>query len=433
LLRNSNAGVVLALLFAGSMWFYVSRVLAPHQRAEAAARQVPRGNLSDLYPRWLGSRELLLRRRNPYSSEITREIQAGYYGRPLDSSRPNDPKDQQAFAYPVYVAFLLAPTVRLPFEPVRTAFGWLLVTLTAASVWLWLRALQWAPAFRIGFIATVLLLGSFPAVQGIKLGQLSLLVAGLIALCAALLARGNLFAAGVVLALAAIKPQLVTVLAGCLLLWAFSDWRKRQRFVWGFGLTMLALLAGGELLLPGWMAKFWVAGQEYLRYTRGLSLLDGPWPPGLAKVASLAMLATLAVSVWRFRRVEPQWQLFPLMFGAALTVTVIVVPPASSYNQVLLLPAALLIVRDREALWRASALSKALCVVTVAVLGWQWTGALALVVASLWLPPETVQSGWKLPFYTIIWAIPCVLLFQMALLMSHAWRSVPGREVSTLQ
>ena len=107
------------------MWFYVQYVLVPYQRADAAAHGRPRGNLSDLYPRWLGARELLLHHRDPYSSVVTREIQAGYYGRPLDPARPEDPKDQQGFAYPVYVAFLLAPIITLPFSAVQSGFRWL--------------------------------------------------------------------------------------------------------------------------------------------------------------------------------------------------------------------------------------------------------------------------------------------------------------------
>src|SRR5713226_3554416 len=84
LLKNPKSGVALALLCAAGLWFYVNRVLVPDQRSEAVAHERPRGNLSDLYPRWLGARELLLHHRNPYSREITREIQSGYYGRPLD-------------------------------------------------------------------------------------------------------------------------------------------------------------------------------------------------------------------------------------------------------------------------------------------------------------------------------------------------------------
>src|ERR1700751_544880 len=107
--RDSRLELALALLLAGSMWFYLQHVVIGHQQTEAALHGIPRGNLCDLYPRWLGARELLLHHRNPYSPEMTREIQEGYYGRPLDASRAGDHRDQQGFAYPGYVAFLLAP------------------------------------------------------------------------------------------------------------------------------------------------------------------------------------------------------------------------------------------------------------------------------------------------------------------------------------
>ncbi len=117
-------GLLLALVVSASTWFYMNRILRAQQLAEAAAHDRPRGNLSDLYPRWLGARELLRHGRNPYSSEITVEIQRGYYGRPIDPARPYDPKDQQGFAYPVYVVFLLAPIVDLPFNVVQIGFRW---------------------------------------------------------------------------------------------------------------------------------------------------------------------------------------------------------------------------------------------------------------------------------------------------------------------
>ena len=90
--------LLISFLCAAGVWLYAQRVLIPYQMADAAAYNRPRGNLSDLYPRWIGARELLLHGRSPYSADVTREIQAGYYGRVLDPSRPADPKDQQAFA-----------------------------------------------------------------------------------------------------------------------------------------------------------------------------------------------------------------------------------------------------------------------------------------------------------------------------------------------
>src|SRR5215475_14530453 len=113
------SAVVLAFLMSASMWFYVQRILIAHQIREAAAHDQPRGNFSDLYPRWLGARELLLHHRDPYSPEVTREIQQGYYGRALDPNSATDPRDQQAFAYPLYVVFLLAPFIYMSFHTVQ--------------------------------------------------------------------------------------------------------------------------------------------------------------------------------------------------------------------------------------------------------------------------------------------------------------------------
>src|SRR5580704_1079493 len=187
------------------MLFYVQKILIAHQQVYAEAHERPRGNLSDLYPRWLGTRELLLHRRNPYSAEVTREIQNGYYGRPLDPDRADDPKDQQGFAYPLHVVFLMAPTVGLPFPEVQTGFRWLLVVLTLASVLLWLRVLRWQPSITVTAILMVLTLGNYAVVQGIKLQQLTLVVSALIAGCAAALVAGHFALAGFLLALATIK------------------------------------------------------------------------------------------------------------------------------------------------------------------------------------------------------------------------------------
>ena len=154
-----------------------------------------------MYPRWLGTRELLLHHRDPYSPEVTREIQSGYYGRPLDPGRMddprfNEPKDQQGFAYPLHVIFLLAPTIGLPFPVVQTGFRWLLVILTLASVLLWLRVLRWRPSVATTAILILLTLGSYAVVQGIKLQQLTLVVSALLAGCGAALVAGQFFSGG---------------------------------------------------------------------------------------------------------------------------------------------------------------------------------------------------------------------------------------------
>src|SRR6266850_7201033 len=172
--RNPIWLVLGSVLCAAGMWLYVQRVLITHQMADAAAHGRPRGTLSDLYPRWLGARELLLHGRDPYSAAVTREIQAGYYGRPLDSARPYDPKDQQGFAYPVYVAFYLAPTINLPFEVVRRTFLWVLLVLTVVSIPMWLGVLRWRLPLWAQASVALLTLGSMAVIQGLKLQQMTL-------------------------------------------------------------------------------------------------------------------------------------------------------------------------------------------------------------------------------------------------------------------
>ena len=114
----------------------------------------------------------------------------------------------------MHVVFLLAPTIGLPFPAVQTGFRWLLVILTLASVFLWLRVVRWRPSATVTAVLIILTFGSYAVVQGIKLQQLSLVVSALLAGCAAALVAGHFSLAGFLLALATIKPQLALPVAG---------------------------------------------------------------------------------------------------------------------------------------------------------------------------------------------------------------------------
>jgi glycosyl transferase family 87 len=410
LLKDSRLGLLLALLFAGSMWFYVQHVLVPYQKADAAAHGRPRGNLSDLYPRWLGARELLLRHRDPYSAEITREIQSGYYGRPLDPDRPDDPKDQQGFAYPVHVVFLLAPAIGLPFPVVQVGFRWLLVVLTLVSVFLWLRVLRWRPSVTVTAILIVLTFGSYAVVQGIKLQQLTLLVSALLAGCAAALVAGYFWLGGSLLALATVKPQLALPVAGWLVLWALSDWRRRQVFFWSFALTTAIFLAASEYVLPGWVGQFRDAVAAYRRYSGGAgSLLDVLATPLLGRILAGAAIVAVAVTGWRVRFASPDSVAFSTMLALILAVTLVIVPSFAPYNQILLLPAVFLIAASSEELWGRNRLTRMACGLAVLIVFWPWLASCGLMAASLFLPASSVQRAWTVPLYTSL-GIPLVVL-----------------------
>jgi hypothetical protein len=425
--KSGQFGWLLAALLAASLWFYVQRVLVPFQQADAATHGRPRGMLSDLYPRWLGTRELLLHHRDPYADDVTREIQAGYYGRPLDTARAGDPRDEERFAYPVYVAFLLAPTVSLPFPAVRDAFRWLLAMVTAASVVLWLRVLGWRPSPNGFAILLLLTLGSYCTVQGIKLQQLSLLVCGVIAASAVFLVSGQLFAAGVLLAVATIKPQLVALLTLWLMLWTLSRWRERQGFFWGFTLSCGLLAGGGEYILPGWIERFAHAVTAYLDYTDAGSPLEALTTHPIGKLLGLLLVAGVAVICWRLRHSPEDSRDFRLVLALMLTTTLAVVPMLAPYNQLLLLPAVFLIAQSWKQLWGKSRGSQAALSAAAVFVLWPWMVSLGLMLASLWLAQATVERFWALPLWSIP-AIPIALLGPLAFLFSdsRAFRARPS-------
>jgi hypothetical protein len=414
-------GFALAVVASASTWFYMNHVLRAQQVADAALYNRPRGNLSDLYPRWLGARELVRHGRNPYSPEITREIQRGYYGRPLDPSRAEDPKDQQGFVYPVYVVFLLAPTTVFPFDAVQMGFRWMLLALAVVSVLLWLQVLRWKPRLEFELILVVLLLGWLPMVQGIKLQQLSLLVSGLLAACGACLAGGWLLWAGGLLALATIKPQLTWPLALWLLVWACSEWRTRRRFVFSFGLVMLLLAGGGELLLPGWLRMFVDGIGKYHQYTQNQSVMVWMFGSIVGRILEAASILAGAFCVWRVRHEAASGVVFGRAFALLLALTVVIVPMFAPYNQVLLVPAILALVRSAtssDAVLPAVRLARRLGAV---LLAWPWISAVGLSLAFLWLTPGLRQRLWPMPLYSNF-MLP---LFVFGLALLDAWMNTP--------
>jgi hypothetical protein len=410
--------LLLSVLASGISCLYMFRILLPWEHFVDVERGKLKAQMGDLYPRWVGTRELLLHGRNPYGPEVSHEIQMAFYGHVIDQKygQPGaEIIDEQRFVYPVYIVFLLAPTVYLSFSQTQMCALLLFAVLTGISVLLWLDLLRWRPPKMLTAAIVLFVLSSPQIVQGLRLGQLGLVVAFLLALSTWCLARNHLALAGVFLAVATIKPQVAVLPLAWFLLWAVSAWSRRWPLPAGFAVTLAALIGLGELVLPGWPSYFvegLVAYRQYFPTTSLLCLALGNWFGGA--VSGIAILVLLALA-WRNRKVGAASQYFLQTLAAFFLAAALVLPLFQPFNQVLLLLPALMVVRDWPALPR---LTRRAFFVVVA---WPWIASVVLLL----LPPR-LDSTNRIPLLpsALVLFVPFLLL---SLLMTRLSRTELSR------
>src|SRR2546423_1463084 len=100
--------LLLSLCVSATTWLYMHRLLRPWVDAKDVQEMGLKAQMGDLYSPWVGMHELLLRRRNPYGQEVSRDIQMVFYGHAIKQNY-GEPGvgvvNEQRFAYPVYVIF----------------------------------------------------------------------------------------------------------------------------------------------------------------------------------------------------------------------------------------------------------------------------------------------------------------------------------------
>jgi hypothetical protein len=102
-----------------------------------------------------------------------------------------------------------------------------------------------------------------------------------------------------------------------------------------------------------------------------------------------------------------------------MALTVLTVPTFSLYNQALLLPAILLIARDRRMIWGRNLVSRALLIAVTVLLAWPWFCCTALAALSFVLSQETVERAWAAP----LWTVPQIPLGVAALMLVHHYQN----------
>ena len=397
--------LTVAAFFSFSMWFFVDRVWSPPVEV----------HFSDLYPRWYGSRELLLHGRDPYSPAVTWEIASWTYGRAVELERGQgnqgeDRLDYPLFAYPLYVAFILSPTVCLPYPKVESLFRIIMPSLAFLSVPLWLSALRWkCDRSTIGALA-LLSFGSFPTLENVYMQQPALLAAACLAASASALVRNRLFMAGALLAWATIKPQFVFLLVPWLMLWAFSDWESRKKLLQGFGITTLLLVGLSEIFLPGWIREFIDGVLAYQRYTGNISILTLFFRKSGGAIVSVGLVAGLALFLWQLRHDRAGSDSFNLSLCSVLVVTLMIIPTMYPTGQILLIPCVFFALKKFSTIWAEGRRARRAYVAVSALIGWQWVSSSALMLAALAIPLTTIRKLWPVPVSPLPLVPPAMLV-----------------------
>lgn len=312
------------------------------------AQENPGGN--DFLVHWVGTRSLITEGLNPYSDQVALKIQTMAYGR---AAQPGE--HELRVAYPLYSVIVFLPFALIgDFTLARAVWmtvlevGLLLLTVLS------LRLVNW----RVGPVMLALLLiyslfwyhGLRPLINGNAVILVALgLVGGLLAL-----RSGADELAGVLFALTTIKPQVVVLVLGFVVIWAMS--RGRMRIVWWMVGTVALLSISAALLIPDWIVQNL---REVIRYpsynppgTPRAAFMEWwpAWGSRLGWALTALMVITLLIEWWVNRGAEFRGFLWTVCLTLAVAQWIgIQTDPG---NFIVLFPALALVFSQLSDRWR---------------------------------------------------------------------------------
>ena len=328
-------------------------------------------NHSDLADEWAGARAAL-RGEDPYSAAGMRDTQIAYYGRALIGAEDKDP---QGFPYPAHMVILMAPLAVLPWTAARLVFLAVAFPLLVLGLWLSIRFLRLPFTPGSSALAVFLALVSWPVVWGLRLQQPTLLVAAIVLIACYLLSRDRELGAGVLLAVATVKPQLVLPLLLWLFLWACLQ--RRWTLIVSFCVTCAGLLVAAQCILPGWFGH-WIAELRGYGLNHGELPLQSLLGPQLGLAVTGMLIVCAAWGLWRLRHCSTESPEFGLAVSLALSAAVCLTLTmlATIYNQVAVIPACFLIVAARP----KGSVPAFLRGITLLLVAWGYTAVLCAAV-----------------------------------------------------
>ena len=246
------------------------------------------------------------------------------------------------YPYPLWTVLVMLPFTIWP--PQTAMILWFICNLLmlAASLALFISVFDWEISPVL--LALVISLSTFflPVMTSMWLGQLTIFSLFILSLTVHLFLHQRWTWLGIALGLSFIKPQIMILLAGLLLLWAL--WQRRWQVLWGFGavILLLVLISLPFIASPGQIIGGGI-GSHLMTYIQRTSTLWGlflslgiSWiVPLVISLALMAWLGWIWLPLLRGAEMSSNQVLF--LFSTATLVNLMIVPYSWMHNLALLL------------------------------------------------------------------------------------------------
>lgn len=375
------------------------------------AVQNPGGN--DFLPRWKGTRLYLENGWSPYSREASREIQRMIYGR---AARQGE--DQVLFVYPFYAFIVFTPFAMIEnYAMARAVWMTVLETALVLLTFLGISLGQWKPPRYLLVLVLVFGLLWYHGLRPLINGNASILVALFLAVAFFCIRAEQDVLAGILLALATVKPQMIVLLIPFVALWALSQ--RRWALITATLGSIGFLAAASSLLLPGWILENLRQIMAYPEYTQPgtPAAIFTLVMPGIGRQMGwvlTALTAGLLVVEW-FSAWGKDFRWFLWTASLTLAITNLIGVPTATENFIALYPGLILVFTTWGERWGR-------------IGRWLVWISLALLSIGLWyLFLRTLTPGIEHPIQHPVMFFPFPLFMLLSLYWVRWWYTRPPR------
>jgi hypothetical protein len=359
--------------------------------------QFPGGN--DSVPRYYGARAWMFEGLNPYSDIVKERGQFAIYGRPANDSG----EDKADFAYPFYIIFFYLPVALLDWNWARAVGIVVLEVCLVATALFSMRAFRWSPPPWLLAVTVLWTIIFYHGTRTLILWQFAGVSAVLITMGLWAIKEKRDVLAGVCLALATAKPQMLFLILPLIGLWSLTA--RRWRLSASLAISMLALLGISFLLVPSWLSDMLRQIQSYQNYTdigSPINTLTRVVFPFLGQpvewVLNIVLIGWLLWEWWQVRQGDAGR--FDWVLALTLVITNMVALRTATTNYVMMIPALIYLFSLTARRWGTKA-NIAIVLVELALFVGLWVLFVVTVKGRIEQPPMYLP----LPFLLLGWLI----------------------------